>query len=1373
MKRLFLLSLLLAPGPRLLADEAADILSQSGVKGGIVVQVGCKDAGTLGKLRANDSYQVQGLTKDAAQVPVLREAIHKAGQYGAVAVDAWDGKHLPYIENYVNLLVIEDAAAVAKEEIARVLVPLGVALVWKTGSGAGGGGWEKITKPWPKDMDEWTHYAYDSKGNPTSKDLLVGPPTRMQWVGNPRWSRHHDRMSSVSAKVSAGGRIFYIIDEGSRITILTPPKWTLVARDAFNGTVLWKQPIKEWSTHLWPLKSGPTQLTRRLVALGDKVYVTLDIAAPIVCLDGATGKVVREYPQTAGAEEFLIHNDTLYALVNQEPWRLNEEFAVKAQSDQKRVETEFNWDGKERHLMAIGLNDGKTLWKETDRIAPITLAIDDKRLVYYNGDGLAGRDAKTGKLKFTSDPTQRRKLYEFNFAPRVILNGDVVIYAGGDGVMKGINADTGKDLWTAPHEKSGYRSLEDVMVAQGLVWNAGTTSGNQSGEYRGFDPLTGELKKSFYPDVPEGTYWFHHRCYMAKATEKYLMPSRTGLEFVDMEKKHWDLNHWVRGACLYGVMPANGVTYAGPHNCACYPEAKLDGMSVLASAPRYPMPAHTPDAERLVKGPAYAEAITETDADAKDWPTYRADNARSGFSNQDLKKDLGIAWEVKLAPPLSTSTSAAGLTFVAEVDKHTLHAFDSATGKEAWHFLAGGRIDSPPTYWKGRVFFGGKDGHVYCLRATDGALVWKFQAAPGKLSHGAWEMMESVWPVHGSVLVENGLVSCVAGRSCFLDGGLWFYRLDAKTGEMKVRQNYDDRDPETGGDLNDRHKTLQMPVALNDILSSDGKWTFLRTQKIAPDGKRVEIGPVSGDFDKQGGAQKGEGQHLFAPMGFLDDSNFHRSYWVYGKSFAGGHGGYYQAGKYAPAGRILVHDDKNVYSYGREAQYYKWTTTMEYTLYSTPKDAPEQAFTTEGATTERKGNSIVLGPDGQPLAQQPPRLEKGGKKKGGGGGAARDPDDEEAKAKPGTAGEVAGAPKAGAGPAKGKAGGSKGKGKGKGAAARKGGGNAPLPGSVRFPDADALDPTNAALSIEAWVLPDAPNGTLFHHGGPLRGVVLDLREKKPHFHVRSNSQVHTIISSEALTDGWHHLVATLAADGKMALYIDAKRVAEGTGALVDARPKNPLYLGNGQGAAEGKVGGYSGLLDQFAIYHKALSVEEINARFEAPDVKPADAIVACNFDNGDSRDSSGNDLHGIGAGVETGKGKVGGALWFKGAASGTAKAGGSFVKHTWDRFVPIVARSMALVGKNVLVSGPPDLIDEEYAFERLAAKDPAILEELKEQGAALEGQRGAKMWAVNVETGEQSSGLDLTSPPVWDGITVAQGRVYVSTVDGRLQCFGK
>ena len=149
------------------------------------------------------------------------------------------------------------------------------------------------------------------------------------------------------------------------------------------------------------------------------------------------------------------------------------------------------------------------------------------------------------------------------------------------------------------------------------------------------------------------------------------------------------------------------------------------------------------------------------------------------------------------------------------------------------------------------------DGWVYCLRASDGALIWRFQAAPGSRRHGAFEQIESVWPVHGSVLVENGTVNLVAGRSVFLDGGLRFLRLDAATGKKIAEVVYDDKDPETGRDLQERHKTLQMPVGLNDILSSDGKVMYLRSQKIGTNGLRIDIGPVSGSAAIQGGLAGG------------------------------------------------------------------------------------------------------------------------------------------------------------------------------------------------------------------------------------------------------------------------------------------------------------------------------------------------------------------------------------------------------------------------------------------------------------------------------------------------------------------------------------
>ena len=38
-----------------------------------------------------------------------------------------------------------------------------------------------------------------------------------------------------------------------------------------------------------------------------------------------------------------------------------------------------------------------------------------------------------------------------------------------------------------------------------------------------------------------------------------------------------------------------------------------------------------------------------------------------------------------------------GKVFVADVDAHSLHAFDVSTGNPLWEFVSGGRIDSPPT----------------------------------------------------------------------------------------------------------------------------------------------------------------------------------------------------------------------------------------------------------------------------------------------------------------------------------------------------------------------------------------------------------------------------------------------------------------------------------------------------------------------------------------------------------------------------------------------------------------------------------------------------------------------------------------------------
>lgn len=971
---------LLATGPAYgasSAEQLARVLSDSGVKGGFVVHLGATSGKATAALRPSERYHLHALAADAADLPDLRKEIREAaGTYGPIAADVMRGTALPYIDESVNLLVAEEGTEVEEKEILRVLAPLGVAYL------RADDGWKTHVKRWPEDIDEWSHYLHGADGNAVAKDDRVAPPQRLQWVGSPRWSRHHDRMASMSALVSAKGRLFYVMDEGSRVSIQLPPRWKLIARDAFNGVVLWKRDIPKWHHHLWPLKSGPTQLARRLVADGERVYFTLGITAAVSALDAATGETVVTYEGSEGAEEVLLTGKegtgkTLLALVNKGVSELAEYVPAHNVGDQRRVRTEFIWDEKPRILIGYDADTGKKLWSLESPAAPLTLASDGERAYFHDGQAVNAINLSTGKIDWKGEPSGRRRTVAFNFGPKLAVVNGIVVFAGGDRKMTAYEAATGKPLWTSGHERGGYESPEDLLVINGLVWTAPLTSGRDSGVWTGRDLRTGETKRTFPPKV--NPYWFHHRCYIAKATEKYLLASRTGIEFVDYEKASWNVNHWVRGGCLYGIMPANGLVYAPPHNCACYPEAKLYGLNALAPARKSGAPSAKPTT-RLEKGPAYGKTLPSAEASDADWPTYRGSPERSGKAKAPVSAELDPAWETTIGEKdarLSAVTVAEGKLFVAEIDAHAVHALDAANGKILWSHVAGGRVDSPPTYHQGAVLFGSVDGTVTALRASDGALAWRFLAAPEDLRHFAFEQLESVWPVSGSILVRQGAAYFVAGRSNFLDGGLRFYKLNASTGEVLAQKVIDETDPEsaTGASLQDRHQILNMPAGLADILSCDDDFVYMRSQKFDHEGNRIGLGPHSGSPAAQGSVQQGEGVHLFSPTGFLDGDYFHRSYWVYGRSFAGGHGGYYQAGKFAPSGRLLVHDEDKVFGFGRKPQYLKWTTTLEHQLFSAPMEQPAGRASPSPATNRRgpapASNMVTFG--------TPPTLNPKGK----------------------------------------------------------------------------------------------------------------------------------------------------------------------------------------------------------------------------------------------------------------------------------------------------------------------------------------------------------------------------------------------------------
>jgi len=817
-------------------------------------------------------------------------------------------------------------------------------------------------------MDEWTHYMHDATGNAVAHDTIIGPPRRLQWVGSPRWSRHHDHMASLSALVSSNGRIFYIMDEGPRDAILLPAKWMLIARDAFNGTILWKRPIDEWNTHLWPLKSGPNQLPRRLVALGDRVYVTLGIDAPLSVLDAATGKTIKTYAGTEHTDEIIADDGVLFLLVAESPnkWKRYRPNSTYVWDNTGRANREWAWDRARRRLMAVRAGNGEVLWNKECRVAPLTLAADAERVFFYNGEKVVCLNRSSGKELWTSEPVLRKSSFPTGYGPTLVVHDGVVLLSVENRSMTAFSAADGKTLWTAPHHRGGHMSPDDMLIIDGLVWSGAVAGGGDSGVFTGRDIRTGKVKSEFPPDV--NPPWFHHRCYRSRATDKYFIASRTGIEFIDLKAKHWDINHWVRGGCLYGFMPCNGLLYAPPHSCGCFLESKLFGFNALAAEPAESGKQKAESSEgsvRLERGPAYGKTLPQLAASSSqlsdDWPTYRHDAQRSGSSKTPVPADLKRTWQADLGGRLSSVAVAGGKVFVAAMDTHAVYALDAESGKKIWSYTVGGPVDSPPTIYQGRVLFGSADGWVYCLRAADGGLIWRFRAAPEERRVMAYEQLESAWPVSGSVLVHDDVVYCVAGRSAFLDGGMRLLRLDPKTGRQLSETVMDERDPETGKNLQADMKGQDMPVALPDVLSCDGRSVYMRAQAFDLEGVRRNIAPMKlgwqkrrkGDAPAESEDQAKIKDHLFSRSGFLDDSWFFRSYWIYGKAVDSNYGGWLRPGHFAPCGRLMVFDDARVYGFDRKPEYLCNASVQEYYLYGADREVTDESFQRVRAATGR------------------------------------------------------------------------------------------------------------------------------------------------------------------------------------------------------------------------------------------------------------------------------------------------------------------------------------------------------------------------------------------------------------------------------------
>lgn len=196
---------------------------------------------------------------------------------------------------------------------------------------------------------------------------------------------------------------------------------------------------------------------------------------------------------------------------------------------------------------------------------------------------------------------------------------------------------------------------------------------------------------------------------------------------------------------------------------------------------------------------------------AKNWPTYQHDNQRSGISPVQLELPLNpdwvlvprqrqhAAWEASPAKddpwhnfrnlkPRSLFDRANyvsvmdSLLFFGSSADDMVCCVDAKTGEERWVYFTEGPVRLAPTVSQGRVVFGSDDGTVYCLKAEDGTLIWKYKPSPGNDRIIGNGRMISTCPVRTSVLVQGNTVYFCAG--IFPQEGVYMCALEVETGAV-------------------------------------------------------------------------------------------------------------------------------------------------------------------------------------------------------------------------------------------------------------------------------------------------------------------------------------------------------------------------------------------------------------------------------------------------------------------------------------------------------------------------------------------------------------------------------------------------------------
>ncbi|MBI5394761.1 MAG: PQQ-binding-like beta-propeller repeat protein [Verrucomicrobia bacterium] len=788
---------------------AEAILRKVGTAKGICVVLGLPKAGEaefVAQLASGNELLIYFQSPEADEVAEVRKSAEVAGLLGRrVFVDRGDWRTIHLADNLAGAVVVAPAAekSVGRAELLRVLHPNGKAILARS----------EIVKPFPAGSDDWRYPYHAPDNNPQSGDQIARAPYLTQFLADPKFC------PSPAVTVSAGGRVFRALGHQAHQANQNAMLNTLLCINAYNGTILWKRPLRD----------GFMILRNTIIATPETLYLADDESCKL--LDAATGElrgaIVSPDPATDGRvwKWMALEGGVLYALVGGEEFKAE---VIRTDGTAIGGWPRANWPGYDypdaktawaqgRTLLAIDTKTRKLLWRhrEQEFVDGRAVCMKNGRIYFLSPERfLACIEAGTGKVVWkTSDadllkaigpmfPQQPRWTGLSPF-PYVRCN-DKFLFFSGPRMPRIVTVSTrdGRLVWQKEVRLIDGGSVHlllrpDALYAVGEVGTDGGMSLDyDTGEVRsrffgrrGCTMITGSADSIFYR-APEGTV----RVDLATGTAEHIAP--------------------MRPPCYEGVIVSGGLLQWGAWKCRC--QLSLYGNVCLApmAQPRMLSGLQT-SAIRKLEACATLEA-QPFPVHPDDWPAYQANNSRTAATQVAIPKQVTRAWVSEPSSPcLPTAPVAAGsMVFVGD-DRGIVRALDAADGKLKWKAYTGASIHFPPAVSEGRVFVGSADGHVYAFEAATGRLLWRFRAAPAERWIPVFGKLSSTWPVAGGVVVENGVVYAAAGIAHY--DGTHVVALDAVTGKPRWQNA-------TSGQLSDKtHSGISLQ---GDLYLADGQLCF-------------------------------------------------------------------------------------------------------------------------------------------------------------------------------------------------------------------------------------------------------------------------------------------------------------------------------------------------------------------------------------------------------------------------------------------------------------------------------------------------------------------------------------------------------------------